>query len=91
MAGEEAREERLESALGSGASSGRLQRPLMCSNSCTYGGTQVSGVGGEGTQACRGTQALGRDPGVWELHPPKHSLIQGAKHPEGTQVAGGGT
>lgn len=32
-AGEEARDERLESALASGISSGRLQRPLMCSNS----------------------------------------------------------
>lgn len=33
--GEEALEERFESALGSGISSGIDQRPLMCSNSCT--------------------------------------------------------
>lgn len=35
LVGEEALEERFESALGSGISSGIDQRPLMCSNSCT--------------------------------------------------------
>lgn len=37
MAGEEAREDFLESALISGFSSGMLHLPLMCSNSCTCG------------------------------------------------------
>lgn len=36
MVGDEAREDFLESALGSGINSGMLQRPLICSNSCTY-------------------------------------------------------
>lgn len=35
MVGDEARDDFLESALGSGISSGMLQRPLICSNSCT--------------------------------------------------------
>lgn len=35
IVGDDAREDFLESALGSGINSGMLQRPLICSNSCT--------------------------------------------------------